>query len=95
MSKRIAFCADGTWDNSTPIATSICFHKSLMVIATRYLFMTMGWAPTEISCSELLRHRAGLQQKVKDGYTKIAHVYEEGDQIFIFGFSRGAYTAGA
>jgi uncharacterized protein (DUF2235 family) len=35
----------------------------------------------------------GLFQKIKDGYTKIAHVYEAGDEVFLFGFSRGAYTA--
>ena len=35
----------------------------------------------------------GIFQKVKDGYTDIAQVYEQDDRIFIFGFSRGAYTA--
>jgi uncharacterized protein (DUF2235 family) len=35
----------------------------------------------------------GILQKIQDGYTKIAHVYEPGDEIFLFGFSRGAYTA--
>src|SRR5208283_218238 len=35
----------------------------------------------------------GIFQKIKDGYTKIAHVYNQDDEIFIFGFSRGAYTA--
>jgi len=35
----------------------------------------------------------GLLQKVKDGYSTISSVYEDGDEIFIFGFSRGAYTA--
>jgi len=35
----------------------------------------------------------GLWQKIKDGYTKISQVYEAGDQVFIFGFSRGAFTA--
>lgn len=35
----------------------------------------------------------GLFSKIQDGYTKIAHVYEPGDEIFLFGFSRGAYTA--
>jgi uncharacterized protein (DUF2235 family) len=35
----------------------------------------------------------GLLQKIQDGYTKIAHVYDPGDEIFLFGFSRGAYTA--
>jgi len=36
---------------------------------------------------------AGLFQKIKDGYSAIAAQYKPGDQIFIFGFSRGAYTA--
>ena len=35
---------------------------------------------------------AGLNQKIMDAYTSIAHVYEPGDQIYLFGFSRGAYT---
>ena len=36
---------------------------------------------------------AGLVVKIKAGYTRIAHVYEAGDDIFLFGFSRGAFTA--
>ena len=36
---------------------------------------------------------AGHFQKIKDGYAKIAHAYEQGDEVFLFGFSRGAYTA--
>jgi uncharacterized protein (DUF2235 family) len=35
----------------------------------------------------------GLWEKIKEGYVTIAHVYEAGDPLFIFGFSRGAYTA--
>jgi len=36
---------------------------------------------------------SGLFEKIKEGYAQIAHVYEAGDEIFLFGFSRGAYTA--
>jgi uncharacterized protein (DUF2235 family) len=35
----------------------------------------------------------GLYDKIKRAYTQIAHVYEAGDELFLFGFSRGAYTA--
>jgi uncharacterized protein (DUF2235 family) len=35
----------------------------------------------------------GIFQKIKYGYTKISQVYDADDEIFIFGFSRGAYTA--
>lgn len=35
----------------------------------------------------------GLGKKVKEAYTYIARNYEAGDEIYLFGFSRGAYTA--
>lgn len=35
----------------------------------------------------------GLWQEVKEGYTAISQVYEQGDEVFLFGFSRGAFTA--
>jgi len=36
---------------------------------------------------------AGLFQKIKDGYKFFADNYRPGDLIYIYGFSRGAYTA--
>jgi uncharacterized protein (DUF2235 family) len=35
----------------------------------------------------------GLSQNIRDGYLWLAEHYREGDDIYIFGFSRGAYTA--
>jgi uncharacterized protein (DUF2235 family) len=35
----------------------------------------------------------GLEENAEDAYAFIAHNYVEGDEIFILGFSRGAYTA--
>ncbi len=35
----------------------------------------------------------GLFQKVQDGYEFLAYVWDPGDEIYLFGFSRGAYTA--
>lgn len=35
----------------------------------------------------------GLARIIKDGYTFLCENYREGDQIYIFGFSRGAYAA--
>ncbi|WP_163454633.1 T6SS phospholipase effector Tle1-like catalytic domain-containing protein, partial [Escherichia coli] len=34
-----------------------------------------------------------LSQHVCDAYRYLMRYYQEGDQIYIFGFSRGAYTA--
>ncbi len=36
---------------------------------------------------------AGLTENVVDGYRFLANNYAPGDEIYIFGFSRGAYTA--
>ena len=38
---------------------------------------------------------AGLDDNILDAYRFLAQVYEEGDRIFLFGFSRGAYTVRA
>lgn len=35
----------------------------------------------------------GLDQNIADAYRFLCNKYEEGDELFIFGFSRGAYTA--
>lgn len=36
---------------------------------------------------------AGLVQNVEDGYVYLMNNYKPGDQVFLFGFSRGAFTA--
>ena len=35
----------------------------------------------------------GLSENIRQGYAKLAEKYAEGDEVWIFGFSRGAYTA--
>ena len=35
----------------------------------------------------------GLQERILEGYKFLAENYEEGDEIYFFGFSRGAYAA--
>jgi hypothetical protein len=35
----------------------------------------------------------GLDQKIREAYRFLSYWYRPGDEIFIFGFSRGAYTA--
>ena len=37
----------------------------------------------------------GIRDNIEQAYTWLAHQYRWGDQIFVFGFSRGAYTARA
>ncbi len=95
MSKTIAFCADGTWDNAGKHTNVYKLYKSLITSSTQVPFYDDGVGANGNPILKLLggAFGLGLWQKIKEGYTKIAHVYEAGDPIFLFGFSRGAYTA--
>jgi uncharacterized protein (DUF2235 family) len=95
MSKRIAYCADGTWDTSKSHTNVYKLFKALDVSGDQMPFYDDGVGANGDPISRLLggAFGTGLWEKIKEGYTKIAHVYEAGDKVYIFGFSRGAYTA--
>jgi uncharacterized protein (DUF2235 family) len=95
MGKRIIFCADGTWDDSAKNTNVYRFFKAVETTAEQVAYYDDGVGSDGLPLNKLAggAFGAGLYQKIRDGYTKIAHVYEQGDQIFIVGFSRGAYTA--
>jgi len=94
MSKRIAFCADGTWQAPVNNTNVYRLYKSLLVTADQVTFYDDGVGADATGINRILQGAfgQGLFQKIMDGYTTIAHVYEPGDQIYLFGFSRGAYT---
>ncbi len=95
MSKRIVFCADGTWDSSATQTNVYKLFKCLSVTADQMPFYDDGVGADGNPLWKLLggAFGTGLWNKIKEGYTKISQVYEAGDSVFIFGFSRGAYTA--
>src|SRR5277367_430386 len=95
MSKRIIFCADGTWDNPQNATNVYTLFKGVLINSGQVAFYDDGVGSDGTPLQKLTggAFGDGLFQKIKDGYTKICHVYDEGDEIFIFGFSRGAYTA--
>lgn len=102
MSKKIVFCADGTWNHPkspvivTPADTNVYkLFKTLAVTGTQVTFYDDGVGADGTPIDRVVDGAIGegLFQKIKDGYTAISHFYEKDDQIFIFGFSRGAYTA--
>ena len=95
MSKRIIFCADGTWDSAPNDTNVYKLFKAIPITSGQIPFYDDGVGSDGTPIEKLLggAFGDGLFQKIKDGYTKIAHVYEQDDEIFIFGFSRGAFTA--
>jgi uncharacterized protein (DUF2235 family) len=95
MSKRIVFCADGTWQAPVNNTNVYRLYNALTVTADQVTFYDDGVGADSTGLNRILQGAfgAGLLQKIQDAYTKIAHVYEPGDEIYLFGFSRGAYTA--
>ena len=95
MSKRIAYCADGTWDSADNNTNVYKLYKALPISADQFPIYDDGVGSDGNPIWRLVggAFGDGLFQKIKDGYTKIAHIYEEGDSLFLFGFSRGAFTA--
>jgi uncharacterized protein (DUF2235 family) len=95
MSKRIVFCADGTWQKATNHTNVYKLYKSVVTSADQATIYDDGVGADGGPLLELLggAFGTGLWKKVKDGYTQISHVYEQGDDLYLFGFSRGAFTA--
>jgi uncharacterized protein (DUF2235 family) len=95
MSKRIVFCADGTWQDPLNNTNVYRMYQALAVSGDQVTFYDDGVGADVTGFDRILdgAFGQGLLQKIQDGYTKIAHVYDQDDLVFLFGFSRGAYTA--
>ena len=95
MSKRIIFCADGTWNDAATNTNVYKIFKAMNFSAEQYPIYDDGVGSDGNTLLRLLggAFGEGLDQKIRDGYTRISHLYEKGDSVFVFGFSRGAYVA--
>jgi uncharacterized protein (DUF2235 family) len=100
--KRLVVCCDGTWndsDQSTDYTNVSRLAWSIKPVAANgtsqivYYQSGVGTAGTEVSKVIGAAIGAGLSHNMRDAYSFICTNYCEGDEIFLFGFSRGAYTA--
>jgi len=92
--KRIAIFLDGTW-NTLENNTNVWRLKSLCDpnAANQIVYYSKG---VGTSFGETLRGGVegyGIDKEIIDAYTWLTECFEPGDEIFIFGFSRGAYTS--
>ena len=97
--KRLVVCCDGTWnvpDQNSPtnvvkLALAVAAHDGAGV--EQRVFYHEGVGTTR---GERLRGGVfgmGLTRDVRECYQFLVENYEPGDQLFFFGFSRGAFTA--
>ena len=104
--KRLIICADGTWNqpetdidgtgddrdyptNVLRLARGIAPHTSDGL--KQIVFYDWGVGTDNHKVSGAIAGN-GLEKNVMDCYRFIVHNYDDGDEIILFGFSRGAYT---
>ena len=100
MGKKLIVCADGTWNNEDGAGdpTNVTrLHRAIQnnfVEQVDQLICYVTGVGTRLG--ERIRGGAfgyGLSNNILEAYRFLAEHYEPGDQLFLFGFSRGAYTA--
>ncbi len=99
---NIIVCSDGTWNrpekedkdtatNVLRVARAIApEHNGVK----QHVFYDWGIGSYHDSVSGGITGK-GLAKNIKDGYRYIVQNYNDGDKIYLFGFSRGAYTSRA
>ena len=98
--KRIVICSDGTWSAPDRELTTNVTRMARAVLPTasggtaQVVFYDAGGGTEGHWVWRLLGAESGkqLEKNIRDCYRFLAHNYEEGDEIYLFGFSRGAYT---
>ncbi|KAJ6621699.1 hypothetical protein B0H10DRAFT_970376 [Mycena sp. CBHHK59/15] len=106
--KRIIVCCDGTWQDGISTENRRSYTNILRIARTinhedarfhlpipQIVFYQSGIGSEKNFYSEYIEGTTGstLGDKVEEAYAFIAHNYFPGDEIFLFGFSRGSYCA--
>jgi uncharacterized protein (DUF2235 family) len=104
--KRIIICADGTWNVRDQVAKGIRTRRPTNVTKVARAILprdvngldqvvvyqegvgTGGWLDKYTGGA----FGNGLERNVRELYRFILYNYVEGDELFLFGFSRGAFT---
>lgn len=108
MTKNIVVCCDGTANEFARDRTNVVkLYSTLVQDRERQVAYyhpglgTMEPPGALIGIARLVTKMLGkafgygLQADVRDTYVFLMSVFESGDQVFLFGFSRGAYTVRA
>src|SRR4051794_26800846 len=108
MPKNLVLCCDGTWDSADqaadPVTGELCV-SNVLKLAVRMKKRTAAgdlqivYYDQGVGTGNVLDKIGGgafgdgLEANVNDVYRFLIANYEPGDAVYLFGFSRGAYTA--
>lgn len=104
--KRLIVCCDGTWntpdqeENGIPAPTNVCKIYNAIAeqdqertVQLKYYHPGVGSEGGIVGSVLGGAIGAGISRIIRSAYHWIGCNYEEGDQIYLFGFSRGAFAA--
>ncbi|KAI9657410.1 MAG: hypothetical protein M1821_003092 [Bathelium mastoideum] len=100
MPKRLVICCDGTWCSADKGEDNLPSNVALIsrMIACKGKTSSGKWIDQVVYYQTGVGTGAtgtGLDENIITAYHFLAINYADGDEIFTFGFSRGAYTARA
>ena len=105
MGKNIVVCYDGTNKEHGEYNTNVVkTFEAIVRDDTQVAFYDPGVGTFSYLGRKLGRQLGilmglafgyGIRQNIEDGYEYLMNRFQPGDRVFIFGFSRGAYTARA
>ena len=98
--KRLIICCDGTWNwpNQKGNPTNVVKMVRAIRLADDFGVPQIVFYDTGVGTGNLLDRIAGglfgvgLADNVKQAYGFVVDNYQPGDELFLFGFSRGAHT---
>ncbi|GAB2912725.1 DUF2235 domain-containing protein [Rheinheimera gaetbuli] len=99
--KRIIICCDGTWNEPDEDPTNVTkLVRSIRPQAADGMHQVVFY-DKGIGTGDMIDKYIGgafgygMEHNVLEGYRFLVHNYQLGDQLYFFGFSRGAFTARA
>jgi uncharacterized protein (DUF2235 family) len=104
MSRRLVVCCDGTWNTPDQVNGGVRAPTNVAKIALgvarkgrdggdQLLHYEPGVGTRRFERFSGGTFGYGLSRNVRDCYRFLVDNYEAGDELYFFGFSRGAYTA--
>jgi uncharacterized protein (DUF2235 family) len=102
--KRLVVCCDGTWNRPDHVDQGVAAPTNVAKLALAVAERDDDGVPQLLHYEAGVGTRRserllgggfglGLSRNVRDAYRFLVDAYEPGDELFLFGFSRGAYTA--
>jgi uncharacterized protein (DUF2235 family) len=97
--KRLIVCCDGTWQQlESPYPTNVVKMAQAIQPVDEKGIHQLVYYGEGIGTDDLVSKVGGgafgwgIDNKIQDAYCFLCLNYEDGDEIYLFGFSRGAYT---